>query len=137
MNLCEKCPLLPFKAKTEVKPEIVPGAHYAFIFEAPGKEEIKQRRVLVGPTGKLTMKLLKRFGLTRGTFSLINAVRCVNLKKPTPPMGAIKCCQYFFQQDLKRADPKHVIAFGAKAWAALVGKHQGKIDEVRGKTFEV
>lgn len=134
-ELCNLCPLFKYKAKTETPPEIIKGAKYCFIGEGPGKEEIKQRRPFVGPTGKLLSYLLKPMGLVRGRYSLINAVRCVNLYKPTPTAKAIKCCSYFFEKDLKRANPEHVICLGRSAWAALAGKAQGKVDRVRGKIF--
>ena len=135
---CQKCPLLKYKARTCTSPEIIRGAPIAFIGEAPGKEEIKQRRPFVGPTGRILNTIARKNGLTRGRdFSLINAVRCVNLNKPKPTAAAIKCCSYFFKADLRKASPKKVICLGASAWAALVGKSQGRVDKARGKITEI
>jgi len=135
---CQKCPLLRYKARTCTPPEIIKGATILFVGEAPGKDDIKQRRPFVGPTGRILNTIARKNGLLRGRdFSLINAVRCVNLQKPKPPMAAIRCCQYFFRQDLRRASPKKIICLGSSAWAALMDKAQGRIDKARGKIMEI
>ena len=132
-NPCSQCPLLPYKERTEVLPEIVTGGEVCVIGEAPGKVEIKRKRPFVGPAGKILMGLLKEQGLYRGDYSLINAVRCVNPNNPTPPSKALKSCSTYFLNDLRRARAKLVICFGSKAWSQLIGKNQGKIESARGR----
>jgi len=135
---CQKCPLYRYKQRTETPPEIIEGAQVAFIGEAPNKDDIKQRRPFGGSTGRILNTIARKNGLLRGRdYSLINAVRCVNLSKPKPTMAAIRCCQYFFKKDLRLASPKKIICLGASAFAALTGRAQGKIDKSRGKIFEI
>ena len=135
---CQKCPLLRYKARTCTTPEIIVGAPVRYIGEAPGREEMRRRRPFVGPTGRILNTIARKNGLLRGRdFSLINAVRCVNLNKPKPTAAAIKCCSYFFKADLRKASPKKVICLGASAYAALMGKSQGRVDKARGKITEI
>ena len=136
---CSKCPLQPHKAKTETPSELNLASRIVFIGEAPGKVEARLKSPFLGPAGAILGHSLHDLGLNRGDYSLINAVRCVNLDKPTPPMKAIRQCQKFFRQDMNQILEKHkdpiIICLGMKGWSALIGKQQQGLEDARGKTL--
>jgi uracil-DNA glycosylase family 4 len=122
---CLECPLRGLK-EGPVLGEIRPGTNLACIAEAPGGEEVKKKRVLVGPTGDDVIKGLWRGGKHREDVSLFNVLAC------RPPGGLdltlwlannaragkkspIDCCRPRLLKDIEEANPKVFLTLGKYA----------------------
>ena len=71
--LCDECPL---QGRTVVPPETRPGVTLAVVAEAPGEQEEKLKRPLVGPSGREFEKALRSGGMRRADCHLTNALLC-------------------------------------------------------------
>lgn len=71
--LCDECPLNDRKV---VGPEVHVGASIAVVAEAPGEQEEKLGRPLVGPSGTEFMTAVRQAGLRRQDFHLTNSLCC-------------------------------------------------------------
>ena len=59
----------------EVPPSIVPGANIYLVGEAPGEQEVLERRGFVGPAGELLDQMMHVAGLSRSSISISNVVK--------------------------------------------------------------
>lgn len=86
----------------------------------PGKTEDKTGLNFVGDAGnylegvEFDLGIRKQFRVAR-----LNTVRCFSDHPPTP--AEMKCCRSFLIHDIKKANPKLVVALGAYALRTLCG----------------
>lgn len=126
---CEECPLykrgkyvpssFPTKEKEEDKPQL------AFIGEAPGKNEIKAKKVFIGMSGKLLDGVLKHYEIDRSTALLTNAAAChyPTTQFSSLPISAVNACRDRLVSELKEAKVEVAATLGANAMKSLmVGK---------------
>lgn len=124
---CNSCPLLEFKEDTETIPKPRKGAKVCFVHETPPTDD--ELELLGNITRDLKLKSRE--------WSSVYACRCVDSKKPKPPMGAIKCCHKYFMESLEKANCEVVVCLGASAHSAMVGKNQGKVEKQMGMIYSM
>ena len=74
---CDRCVLRTMRGlDLPVGPERHPGAKIALIAEAPGEDESRFGRPLIGKSGMEEMRALEAVGLKRGDFHWTNALNC-------------------------------------------------------------
>jgi uracil-DNA glycosylase family 4 len=101
---------------------------YAMIAEAPGREEIDpdKKTPLIGASGKLLFKILRKLGLYRHNFLLINTMQCRPLNKHKgngkPTKENINNCDFWVKKYLEVFDPKGIITLGNFATEKILGK---------------
>jgi DNA polymerase len=111
--------------------------------EQPGDREETEGRPFVGPAGQLLDRHLASAGIDRGTAYITNAVKhfkfeqrgMVRLHK-TPTAGEIDTCRWWLEAETALVRPGHVLALGASAARALLGRSPS-IARERGKPIDL
>jgi DNA polymerase len=116
------------------------GAPIAFVGEQPGDQEDLLGRPFVGPAGQLLNGAFEQVGIDRHQVYLTNAVKHFKFvqrgkrrlhQKPTA--GEVKHYRWWLMKELEFVHPGLVVALGATAALALVGKPVS-INQTRGET---
>ena len=139
---CVKCAHLAASRKNVVFGVGNIDAELMFIGEAPGADEDEQGEPFVGKAGQLLTRIIVAMGLARDSVYIGNILKCrpdtpgqsAGNRKPTPEEMQT-CIPYLYEQiDLIR--PRVIVALGATAVEALLGKTIG-ITRLRGtwKTY--
>jgi uracil-DNA glycosylase len=128
LSACGRCSL--HRLATQAVPgEGAPDAGLMLVGEQPGDEEDLRGRPFVGPTGRLLDALLTAAGIHRGTVYLTNAVKHFRFEvrgkrrmHQRPGREHIVSCGWWLQQELSLVRPRVVVALGATAAEALLGR---------------
>lgn len=130
---CKNCPLWGCE-RGPVMAELRPSAKAVLVGEAPGKWEVKEGRLFVGPANKELTKALLQVNATRGDVSITNTVLCQPPKnmdmdrylrwckendKPSP----ITCCSRRLDNDLEQSNARVYIALGSTAMEAVAKRY--------------
>jgi uracil-DNA glycosylase family 4 len=138
---CTKCPLHATTSGTVcVAGEGKKDAEVMVVGEAPGAEEEKTGRPFMGASGQKLRAALAANGL-KSVF-ITNTVRCrpPDNRKPTAP--EIKACREYLDYEIKRIQPKIVVALGATPTKVLfkgkakVSQHHGTIIDDPTKPYQ-
>lgn len=128
VNACKRCEL--WKTATQG----VPGEGKApsglmLIGEAPGDSEDLQGHPFVGPAGAMLDRALEEAGLDRKSVYVTNAVKHFKFEPRgprrlhvKPSAEEIQACHWWLEEELRLVAPKLVIALGATAARALLGR---------------
>jgi uracil-DNA glycosylase family 4 len=133
MSICDNCtvefnPIPPFGSNS---PQIY------FCGEAPGEEEVRQRRPFCGPSGQILASMLDSLGLDESTYRMFNAVACRTQegslnRNPTSEEIARCCCH--IKKDILNHRPKVIVLLGKSALSAFYPEFQGTMREARQKS---
>ncbi len=125
---CRACPLWERGTQT-VFGEGRPDARVLLVGEQPGDSEDRAGRPFVGPAGLVLDRALEAAGIDRGTAYVTNAVkhfkwvaagsRRIHEKPNAHEIGA---CRPWLDAEVDLLEPEVVVAFGATAAQALLGK---------------
>ena len=128
INACKRCSL--WKSATQG----VPGEGKApsglmLVGEAPGDQEDLQGHPFVGPAGAMLERALEEAGMDRKSVYITNAVKHFKFEPRgkrrlhvKPSAGEIEACKWWLEQEMRLVSPKLVIALGATAARALLGR---------------
>ena len=112
-----------------------------FVGEQPGDQEDKAGRPFVGPAGKLLDRGLDEAGIDRKTVYVTNAVKHFKWERSErgnrrihkkPNDAEIRACRPWLDSEIALVRPQVIIALGATASQALLGK-QFRVTKDRGK----
>jgi uracil-DNA glycosylase len=116
------------------------AADVMFVGEQPGDQEDRQGHPFVGPAGRLLDAALEEAGIDRKRVYVTNAVKHFKFvviergrrlhKKPSA--GEIRACNPWLQEEIRVVKPRVIVALGATAAQALLGK-QFRVTQQRGK----
>ncbi len=105
------------------------GAAIAFVGEQPGDQEDLQGRPFVGPAGSILNRAMAEAGIDRRSAYVTNAVKHFKYEQrgkkrihQKPTAGEVKRYRWWLTKELDLVHPKIVVAVGATAVLALVGK---------------
>ena len=111
--------------------------------EQPGDHEEVEGRPFVGPAGQLLNQHLVAAEIDRGAAYVTNAVKHFKFEQrgkrrlhKTPTAGEIDMCRWWLEAETALVKPKHVLALGASAARALLGRSPS-IARERGKPIEL
>ncbi len=97
--------------------------------EAPGDSEDLQGRPFVGPAGVILDRALQDAGMERKSIYVTNAVKHFKFEPRgkrrlhmKPSAVEIQACNWWLEEELRLVSPKLVIALGATAARALLGR---------------
>jgi uracil-DNA glycosylase len=117
-------------------------AEVVLVGEQPGDKEDIEGRPFVGPAGKLLDKALEEAGIDRTKVYVTNVVKHFKWEQrgkrrihKKPNMGEIRACRPWLDAELERLRPKAVVALGATAAQALLGK-DFKVTQQRGELVQ-
>ncbi len=128
VNACRRCDL--WKSATQG----VPGEGKApnglmLVGEAPGDSEDLQGHPFVGPAGAMLDRALQEAGMDRTSVYVTNAVKHFKFEPRgkrrlhiKPSADEIHACNWWLEEELRLVSPKLVIALGATAARALLGR---------------
>ncbi|PHK93366.1 uracil-DNA glycosylase [Pseudoroseomonas rhizosphaerae] len=118
------------------------GAPLMFVGEQPGDEEDRQGHPFVGPAGRLFDRALEAAGIDRKASYVTNAVkhfkyiqRGARRLHQSPDAGDIRLYRPFLVQEVATVSPRFVVALGATATQALMGRKLPLL-KLRGQVFE-
>jgi len=125
---CRRCDLYKHATQT-VFGEGRAGARLVFVGEQPGDREDIAGRPFVGPAGALFDRALEDAGIARKDAYITNAVKHFKFEErgkrrlhKRPNAGEIKACKWWLDRELATIRPDVVVALGATAAQALVGR---------------
>lgn len=125
---CKRCPLYANATQTVFGEGPVP-CDVMLVGEQPGDREDIEGHPFVGPAGRMLDQALEAAGLERDAVYVTNAVKHFKNeprgkrrlhKRPTA--GEIDICKWWLDAELDLVRPKTVIALGASAARALLGR---------------
>jgi DNA polymerase len=97
--------------------------------EAPGDSEDLKGHPFVGPAGAMLDRALEQAGLDRKSVYVTNAVKHFKFEPRgerrlhvKPSAAEIQACNWWLEEELRLVAPKLVIALGATAARALLGR---------------
>jgi uracil-DNA glycosylase len=116
------------------------AAEVMLVGEQPGDLEDRAGHPFVGPAGKLLDTALVRAGIDRTRVYVTNSVKHFKFvtiergrrlhKKPTA--AEVRACNPWLQEEIRLIKPRVIVALGATAAQALLGK-QFRVTQDRGK----
>lgn len=125
---CRACPL-GARATQAVGGEGAPRALRMFVGEQPGDQEDLQGRPFVGPAGQLLDRALADLGWPRDSVYLTNAVRHFGFElrgrrrlHKTPGQREVQACAGWLAHEIDLVGPEALVALGATAARALLGR---------------
>ena len=138
---CRRCPLWR-DATQAVCGEGPARARLMIVGEQPGDQEDLAGRPFVGPAGRLLDEGLAQAGLDRAEAYLTNAVKHFKHEPRgkrrlhrTPDAGEVQACRWWLDHELRLVRPRLILALGATAGAALLGRKPA-IQSERGRVVE-
>lgn len=128
---CERCDL--YKHATQVVfGEGPPHAPVVLVGEQPGDREDELGRPFVGPAGRLLDECLREAGVDRSLCYVTNAVKHFKFEQrgkrrlhSRPNAGEIQRCAWWLAAEIELLEPKLIVALGATALYALMGRSIG------------
>jgi DNA polymerase len=115
------------------------GAEVMLVGEQPGDQEDRQGHPFVGPAGRLLDAGLEQAGIDRKRVYVTNSVKHFKFvviergrrlhKKPSA--SQIRACNPWLQEEIRVVKPRVIVALGATAAQALLGK-QFRVTQNRG-----
>lgn len=139
---CTRCPLYKTGTQT-VFGEGKVGARIMMIGEQPGDQEDLAGRPFVGPAGKLLERALAEAGIERDEVYVTNAVKHFKWVRAgkrrlhkKPNAGEITACRPWLDAELDLVGPELVVALGATAAQALMGR-QFRVTRQHGQVLNV
>lgn len=125
---CTRCPLYRDTTQT-VFGEGPLDAPLMLIGEQPGDQEDLAGHPFVGPAGQLLDRALDEACIDRAGLYLTNAVKHFKHERrgkrrihQTPETPEIRACHWWLEQELDLVRPRIIVALGATAARALLGK---------------
>jgi len=125
---CRRCHLYQHATQT-VFGEGPADARIMLVGEQPGDQEDVIGRPFVGPAGQLLDRALEDAGLDRRTVYVTNAVKHFKFVPrgkrrihQTPEHGEITACKFWLDVELVRLQPWLLVAMGASAARAVLGR---------------
>jgi DNA polymerase len=125
---CRECPI-GAHATQSVFGEGPPGATVMVVGEQPGDQEDLQGRPFVGPAGRLFDHAVADLGWSRERLYVTNAVKHFKFElrgkrrmHKTPGQREVAACLHWLESEIAQVRPRALIALGATAARALLGR---------------
>jgi DNA polymerase len=138
---CTRCPLYRLGTQTVFGEGPVPCT-VMLVGEQPGDQEDRQGRPFVGPAGRVLDRALADAGIDRSLVYVTNAVkhfkhvpRGKRRIHQRPNVSEIDRCKWWLDLELQLVRPTVVVALGATAARALLGRPTG-VEATRGRPLE-
>jgi DNA polymerase len=128
VQVCRRCDL--WRDATQGVPGEGPvHAAMMFVGEQPGDQEDLAGRPFVGPAGAVLDKALAEAGVPRAEAYVTNAVKHFKHEPrgkrrlhKTPDAGEVQACRWWLDNERRLVRPKVVVALGATAARAVLGR---------------
>jgi DNA polymerase len=138
---CTRCPLYKLGTQT-VFGEGRPNARLVLVGEQPGDREDLAGRPFVGPAGQLLDRALEEAGIKRDDAYVTNTVKHFKWERvgkrrlhKKPNAKEIAACRPWLDGEIELLEPNLVVALGATAAQALVGR-EFRVTQRHGEILE-
>jgi uracil-DNA glycosylase family protein len=138
---CTRCELYRRATQTVFGEGPVP-APVMLVGEQPGDQEDQQGAPFVGPAGRILDEALEAAGIDRGAAYVTNAVKHFKWEArgkrrihKRPNTTEVAACSLWLTEEVAHVHPAVVVAMGATAVRAVLGKTQS-IGSLRGQVIE-
>jgi DNA polymerase len=138
---CTACDLHKTGTQT-VWGEGIASAEVMLVGEQPGDREDIEGRPFVGPAGRLLDSALESAGIDRSKVYVTNVVKHFKWEPKgkrrihkKPNAAEVTACKPWLEAEIERVDPYVVVALGATAAQALLGK-DFRVTKQRGEFIE-
>jgi len=128
---CRECPIGEH-ATQSVFGEGPLHAPLMLVGEQPGDQEDLRGRPFVGPAGQLLDRALAELGWERERLYVTNAVKHFKFElrgtrriHKTPGQREVAACLHWLESEIERVQPRALVALGATAARALLGRTVG------------
>ncbi|GEK21053.1 UdgX family uracil-DNA binding protein [Cellulomonas xylanilytica] len=118
------------------------AARVVLVGEQPGDREDLEGEPFVGPAGRLLSDALREAGIDEDAVYLTNAVKHFRFEQrgkrrlhKTPTVTHLRACAPWLEAELAVLDPQVVVALGATAGHAVLGRPV-KVAQERGRLLE-
>lgn len=125
---CRRCPI-GCNGTRAVGGEGPGDATLLIVGEQPGDTEEREGRPFVGPAGRLLDSHLEHAGIDRAATYVTNAVKHFKFEPrgkrrihQSPTAKEIDVCRWWLEGELDLVRPRHVLALGASAARAMLGR---------------
>jgi len=132
---CERCNLCMGRRNIAVYRGSPSRSDIMVVGEAPGEEEDRQGKAMVGPTGSYLVALFEAEGLSTTDYYITNCVLCRPPKNADPTTAQLDACSRWLNWQIEKIQPKWIIAAGRIAYSRLNPKfilNKDKITRVEG-----
>jgi DNA polymerase len=106
-------------------------AQIMLIAQAPGKNEDREGRMFIGPSGKVLDELLSMAHIERKEIYMTNLIKCMLPKCRRPKSGEIEICSRYLDREIGLINPKVIVPLGYYATRYVVMKHNILVPEAR------
>jgi DNA polymerase len=128
--------------KIQVRGEGPKRAKLMLVGEAPGREEIEQKRPFVGRAGRFLNKTLVTVGINRKKCYITNVVKFRptrvlygKIKDRAPTDAEMAACAPLLKREILGVRPRLIVLLGATALRELVGPEE-KLSHVHGRVLK-
>ena len=142
LQQCSRCDLC-HNATAAVAGEGASRARLMIVGEQPGDHEDLAGRPFVGPAGQVLDDAFLEAGIDRDAVFLTNAVKHFKHRlrgkrriHQRPGTAEIETCRWWLERELDIVAPSVVIALGATAARAVLGRSV-RVSDVRGQSFRL
>lgn len=130
---CELCPTLCKSRSRIVNGRGPEDAKIMVVGNGPDFADDKSGKPFTGQGGQFLAQMLWEAGIAPSNVRLTNATRCRAPGNRAPSDKEIAECNPYLMEEIKQVKPKVIIAVGASAIHALLGKH--KVGDVAGQVM--
>jgi DNA polymerase len=112
------------------------------IAQAPGKNEDREGRMFIGPSGQVLDELLQMIHMDRKAIYMTNLVKCMLPKNRRPRSDEIEICRQYLEIEMELVNPEVLAPLGHYATRCIFEKYgfslssRPEFSQVYGKVFE-
>lgn len=90
---------------------------------SPGKNEDKEARMFIGPSGQILNKVFNAIGIRREVLFMTNLIKCALPKNRRPKTDEIEACCRFLHKEIAIIHPEVIAPLGYYATRTLLQKY--------------
>jgi uracil-DNA glycosylase family 4 len=127
---CNKCRL------AETSTNVLCGegnlhAQIMLIAQAPGKNEDREGRMFIGPSGKVLDELLSMADIERKEIYMTNLIKCMLPKCRRPKSEEIEICSQYLDREIELINPRVMVPLGYYATRYVLIRYNLPVPEAR------
>jgi uracil-DNA glycosylase family 4 len=119
---CKRCRLCETRINT-LCGEGNSSSKLMLVAQAPGKQENKEGRMFIGPSGKKLDELLAEVGIARNELYMTNLIKCMLPKYRKPKQDEIEICSQYLDKEIELINPQIITPLGYYATKYIFEKY--------------
>lgn len=102
---------------------------YVIVGQAPGREEDREGKMFVGPSGKVLDNLFADIGWRRSDFYMTNMIKCFLPHSRKPRKDEIETCSIYLVKEIEFVNPRIIITLGYHVTKFMLKKYGFEIPD--------